>query len=242
METFAVRENQVPLSSTELCDPEEDNTMLEPPLEDSTDGELDSEVDESEHASSYLEEPDMKKKATNQRPTLLAYFERTSSERSACTPRLRGDASVISGVDVMSLVSGPASLNPRARPGKSVASEEKSLNLVDLLLDQESSDESSSDGTSDQDETSAEFAEESSNADCELSSIVAHSLAGNDSGETESSETEVFFLMRREPNIRRKLAEERETTKQVMLSKKQDERSAPLRSKSMPLDQSLPKD
>jgi hypothetical protein len=139
-------------------DPEEDSAM-----DDSTDNELDSECDESDRG------PRKKQEAATERPSLLTYFERTASQKSVCGSRHRGDASVISGVDVMSLVSGPGSLVPRVRPGRSVASGDRSIDLADLLLDQETSDESSSDESCDDEESSDEFAEESTNADGDLS-------------------------------------------------------------------------
>jgi hypothetical protein len=172
-----------------------------------------------------------------ERPSLLSYFARTTSQHDSYVAKHRGDASILSGVDVMSLVSGVSFANPRH--GRSIASEEKSLNLADLLVDTSSSHECSSESTNDE-ETSAEFAEESASEDS--TSIVADPIDDNESRTDSNSESLVFFLMRRNSSVRRTHAEERETTKQVMLSKKEDDRSVPLRSRSMPIDQSLPKD
>jgi hypothetical protein len=176
------------------------------------------------------------------RPSLLSFFARTTSQHDSYVAKRRSDASILSGVDVMSLVSGVSFANPRH--GQSIASEEKSLNLADLLMDTNSGNEcssSSSSGTAnDEEESSAEFAEESASEDS--TSIVADPIDDNESRADASSDILIFFLMRRNSSVRRNHAEERETTKQVMLSKKEDDRSAPLRSRSMPIDQSLPKD
>ena len=191
--------------------------------ESETDDDIDSEHGVSQCGEIFSDTSSHTIRQTGKdRPSLMSYFARSSTHNSTRSIGFRGDASVLSGVDVLSLVSGHSNSIQRitTRRGASIASEEQSLNITDLLVDSSSSEESE-----ESEESSEEFAEDTTHA--ETSTATSEN----------SDVTVVYFLMRRKPVFRRAHVEERESTKQVMLSKKSDEKTSPLRAKSMPIDQ-----
>jgi len=159
------------------------------------------------------------------------------------------DASVLSGVDVMSLVSGAGNARvPRRtrRPNVShrrIEDEERSMNIAELFG--EVADESEH-SVQESDESSEGFAEECTDDEGDMSGSDGSCAYDEDPDLQDASdgsdESLVYFQMRLnwKKNGKTFQADERESTQQARLIKKPEaERKSPSRSRSLPLDRSI---